>query len=104
MTDNFSNFDLQPQLVRTVTDIGYTAPTPIQSTVIPAMLAGQDVIAFSGTAVKAEGWFADVLGADRYLFAAGKVRHLALRDRLADCLPVVWEEVRNDKDFCKQAA
>ena len=37
MTLNFSEFDLQPQLVQTIADIGYAAPTPIQSTVIPAM-------------------------------------------------------------------
>jgi ATP-dependent RNA helicase DeaD len=48
-TFNFSEFDLQPQLVQTIADIGYTAPTPIQSTVIPAMLAGQDVIGQSQT-------------------------------------------------------
>ena len=49
MTINFSNFDLQPQLVQTIADIGYTVPTPIQSTIIPAMLAGQDVIGQSQT-------------------------------------------------------
>jgi ATP-dependent RNA helicase DeaD len=49
MTPNFSNFDLQPQLVQTIADIGYAAPTPIQSTVIPAMLAGHDVIGQSQT-------------------------------------------------------
>ena len=49
MTPNFSEFDLQPQLVQTITDIGYAAPTPIQSTVIPAMLTGQDVIGQSQT-------------------------------------------------------
>ena len=41
MTPNFSEFDLQPQLVQTIADIGYAAPTPIQSSVIPAMLAGK---------------------------------------------------------------
>lgn len=49
MTPNFSEFDLQPQLVQTIADIGYSAPTPIQSTVIPAMLAGQDVMGQSQT-------------------------------------------------------
>jgi ATP-dependent RNA helicase DeaD len=49
MTHNFSEFDLHPQLVQTIADIGYAAPTPIQSTVIPAMLAGQDVIGQSQT-------------------------------------------------------
>jgi len=49
MTPNFNEFDLQPQLLQTIADIGYAAPTPIQSTVIPAMLAGQDVIGQSQT-------------------------------------------------------
>ncbi len=49
MTPDFSEFDLQPQLVQTIADIGYAAPTPIQSAVIPAMLAGQDVIGQSQT-------------------------------------------------------
>ena len=49
MTANFNEFDLQPQLVRSIADIGYAAPTPIQSTVIPAMLAGQDVMGQSQT-------------------------------------------------------
>jgi len=49
MTHEFNDFDLLPQLVQTIADIGYTAPTPIQSIVIPAMLAGQDVIGQSQT-------------------------------------------------------
>ena len=49
MTPSFSEFDLQPQLEQTIADIGYAAPTPIQSTVIPAMLAGHDVIGQSQT-------------------------------------------------------
>ena len=49
MTPSFSEFDLQPPLVQTIADIGYAAPTAIQSTVIPAMLAGQDVIGQSQT-------------------------------------------------------
>ena len=49
MTSNFSEFDLQPQLVQTIADLGYVVPTPIQSTVIPAMLSGQDVIGQSQT-------------------------------------------------------
>ncbi len=49
MTDLFSAFDLQPQLLQTIDTVGYTAPTPIQSAVIPAMLAGQDVIGQSQT-------------------------------------------------------
>ena len=49
MTYAFNDFALLPQLVQTIADIGYAAPTPIQSIVIPAMLAGQDVIGQSQT-------------------------------------------------------
>jgi ATP-dependent RNA helicase DeaD len=49
MTPNFNEFNLQPQLAQTIDDIGYAAPTPIQSAVIPAMLAGHDVIGQSQT-------------------------------------------------------
>ena len=44
MTNEFAQLGLQMQLVQTVTDLGYTTPTPIQSKIIPLMLAGQDVI------------------------------------------------------------
>jgi ATP-dependent RNA helicase DeaD len=44
MSDHFSHLNLHPDLVQAVTKLGYTTPTPIQSAVIPLMLAGQDVI------------------------------------------------------------
>lgn len=44
MTTEFTQLNLLPQLVQAVGERGYLAPTPIQSAVIPAMLAGQDVI------------------------------------------------------------
>ncbi|MFO8011218.1 MAG: DEAD/DEAH box helicase, partial [Dehalococcoidia bacterium] len=44
MTNEFTQLGLHPQLVQTVTELGYTAPTPIQAEVIPLMLAGHDVI------------------------------------------------------------
>ena len=44
MTNEFTQLGLHPQLLQTVTDLGYTTPTPIQSEVIPLMLAGHDVI------------------------------------------------------------
>jgi len=42
--NEFINLKLHPQLVQRVIDLGYLNPTPIQSAVIPAMLAGSDVI------------------------------------------------------------
>lgn len=44
MTTEFDQLGLHQQLVQTVTKLGYTIPTPIQSEVIPLMLAGHDVI------------------------------------------------------------
>ncbi|MDO8715242.1 MAG: DEAD/DEAH box helicase [Dehalococcoidales bacterium] len=44
MTNEFSDLGLQPQLVEAVTKLGYVTPTPIQTKIIPLMLAGHDVI------------------------------------------------------------
>lgn len=44
MTNEFSPLNLHPNMVKTLTDLGYTAPTPIQSAIIPVMQSGQDVI------------------------------------------------------------
>lgn len=40
----FEAFGLQPQLLQAISDLGYETPTPIQSAVLPVLLAGQDVI------------------------------------------------------------
>ncbi len=44
MTIDFSQLNLNDDLVKAVTELGYTTPTPIQAAVIPAMLSGQDVM------------------------------------------------------------
>ena len=44
MTTEFSQLGLNPQIVQTLTDLGYATPTPIQAAVIPVMLTNQDVI------------------------------------------------------------
>jgi ATP-dependent RNA helicase DeaD len=49
MTTEFSQLDLDPKLVQTVAELGYTTPTDIQAKVIPLMLDGKDVIAQSQT-------------------------------------------------------
>jgi ATP-dependent RNA helicase DeaD len=49
MTSEFSQLGLQPQLVDAITDLGFINPTPIQSKIIPLMLAGHDVIAQAQT-------------------------------------------------------
>lgn len=40
----WSELTLQPPMVKAVTGLGYTTPTPIQDAVIPVMLEGRDVI------------------------------------------------------------
>jgi ATP-dependent RNA helicase DeaD len=44
MTTTFSQLNLHPQLVQAVEVLGFNTPTPIQSAMIPVMLAGHDVI------------------------------------------------------------
>lgn len=45
----FSHLGLSTDLLRAVADQGYTQPTPIQQQAIPAILAGQDVLASAQT-------------------------------------------------------
>jgi ATP-dependent RNA helicase RhlE len=46
---SFTDLGLAPELLRALSDKGYTAPTPIQSKAIPAVLAGSDVLAGAQT-------------------------------------------------------
>jgi len=45
----FSQLGLAEPILRTVTEEGYTTPTPIQSAVIPAMLSGRDILGTAQT-------------------------------------------------------
>ena len=45
----FSTTGLHPSLIDAVTEQGYTEPTPIQAATIPAILAGQDIMAGAQT-------------------------------------------------------
>jgi len=49
MTNEFTTLNLRSELVQTVAELGYTQPTPVQSQIIPLMLAGHDVLAQSQT-------------------------------------------------------
>ncbi|HEV2855011.1 MAG TPA: DEAD/DEAH box helicase [Thermoanaerobaculia bacterium] len=46
---NFSSFNLHPNLLRGVADLGFTVPTPIQRDAIPPALEGRDVLACAMT-------------------------------------------------------
>ena len=48
-TCDFSQLNLHPQMVQTLSDLGYTEPTSIQSAVIPVMLTGRDIIGQANT-------------------------------------------------------
>ncbi|MDD2468006.1 MAG: DEAD/DEAH box helicase [Desulfobulbus sp.] len=43
-TETFAQFDLQPQLLEAITELGYAEPTDIQKITIPLLLAGRDLI------------------------------------------------------------
>ena len=45
----FEQLGLNTALLKSIKDVGYEAPTPIQIEVIPALLAGRDVIAQAQT-------------------------------------------------------
>jgi ATP-dependent RNA helicase DeaD len=41
---SFSELSIQPELLKAVNDMGFEAPTPIQSSCIPSILSGNDVV------------------------------------------------------------
>jgi ATP-dependent RNA helicase RhlE len=45
----FASFELHPDLLRAVADLGWSIPTPIQDDAIPQALAGRDVLACAAT-------------------------------------------------------
>ncbi|HEV7764371.1 MAG TPA: DEAD/DEAH box helicase [Thermoanaerobaculia bacterium] len=46
---SFHSLGLGPKLLQSITDVGYTTPTPIQSAAIPPVLAGRDLIGIAQT-------------------------------------------------------
>lgn len=49
MNSDFSGFGLRETLLKAITDLDYTEPTPVQAAVLPPMLEGRDVIAQAKT-------------------------------------------------------
>jgi len=45
----FAALGLKPDLTRALADRGYSEPTPVQSRVIPEILAGRDILAGAQT-------------------------------------------------------
>jgi ATP-dependent RNA helicase RhlE len=62
MNDNkqatFDSLGLTPELLRALKDQGHETPTPIQNSVIPAFLKGQDIVAGAQTGTGKTGGFA----------------------------------------------
>ena len=46
---NFEELNLAPAIMQAVRELGYETPTPIQAQAIPAVLAGQDLLAGAQT-------------------------------------------------------
>ena len=46
---SFTDLGLAPELLRAVSDQGYTEPTPVQAEAIPLVLAGRDLMAGAQT-------------------------------------------------------
>ena len=44
MTTDFTSLNLRDEIMQAITELGYSAPTPIQAGMIPLMLTGTDVI------------------------------------------------------------
>ena len=81
---SFSSLGLSDEIVRAVTERGYTVPTPIQAQAIPAVLAGGDLLAGAQTGTgKTAGFTLPILQrlmrqADQGPSAAPPIRALIL--------------------------
>lgn len=73
---SFASLALAPQIVRALDELNYTAPTPIQSAVIPAALAGRDVWACAQTGSGKTAAFALPLIQQQPLHERGDTRHV----------------------------
>src|SRR5215468_1360094 len=57
-SSSFAALGLRPEILRAVTEAGYTTPTPIQSQAIPLILAGRDVMGGAQTGTGKTAGFA----------------------------------------------
>ncbi len=57
-SSSFAELGLRPELLRAVTEAGYTTPTPIQAQAIPLILAGKDVMGGAQTGTGKTAGFA----------------------------------------------
>ena len=57
-TTEFSDFALDPSILRAVTELGYREPTPIQAQAIPVVMSGRDVMGAAQTGTGKTAGFA----------------------------------------------
>ena len=69
----FKEFDLAPEILQTIEEKGYTAPTPIQQQAIPALLSGEDLLGCAQTGTGKTAAFA--LPILQKLFASWDYKH-----------------------------
>ena len=66
---SFDNLGLSPEVLRAVSDAGYTTPTPIQEQAIPVVLMGRDILGCAQTGTGKTAGFTlpmiDILAAGR---------------------------------------
>ena len=55
---SFDELGLSPEILRAVTEAGYTTPTPIQAQAIPVVMAGLDVMGGAQTGTGKTAGFA----------------------------------------------
>jgi len=74
--DGFDNLGLRPELLKTINDLGYEEPTPIQRQTIPLLLAGRDLLGQAATGTGKTAAFA--LPALQMIDTSAKVVPIAL--------------------------
>ncbi len=77
---SFKNFDLHPDILRAIDEMGYEEPTPIQSQAIPLVLQGSDLLAGAQTGTGKTAGFSLPMLHNLYKMnkPRGKVRALIL--------------------------
>tara|TARA_Y100001936_G_C16092403_1_gene687639 strand:- start:819 stop:2465 length:1647 start_codon:yes stop_codon:yes gene_type:complete len=68
---SFENLNLHPNILKSIKDLGYNAPTPIQKKAIPTVLAGHDIMASAQTGTGKTAAF--MLPALHHLAAPSKI-------------------------------
>jgi ATP-dependent RNA helicase DeaD len=74
--DGFDTLGLRPELLKTINDLGYEEPTPIQLQTIPHLLAGRDLLGQAATGTGKTAAFA--LPALQMIDTSAKVTPIAL--------------------------